>query len=152
MRNLVPVKAPLARGSTLTIGQSASEPEPHRIRSTSLAIGADDLDARGRSPMCHQRTRPSLGGEAEGRSLGFISSRPSPLRLTTLLGSPAQIVIGRSDSSGVFPLFAIFLNECSVHTGGDGGRRSAGRAPRDGGTGPHSRCFVFGMASRRWML
>jgi hypothetical protein len=42
------------------------------VRSTSLAIGADDLDARGRSPMCHQRTRPSLGGGAGGRSLGFI--------------------------------------------------------------------------------
>ena len=29
-----------------------------------LAHGADDLDARGRSPMCCQRTRPSLGGGA----------------------------------------------------------------------------------------
>jgi hypothetical protein len=47
--------------------------DPDHVRSTSLAIGADDLDARGRSPMCRQRTRPSLGGEAEGRSLGFIS-------------------------------------------------------------------------------
>jgi hypothetical protein len=46
--------------------------DPDHVTSTSLAIGADDLDARGRSPMCHQRTRPSLGGEAEGRSLGFI--------------------------------------------------------------------------------
>ena len=43
-----------------------------------LAIGADDLDARGRSPMCHQRTRPSLGGEAGGRSPGFISASSSP--------------------------------------------------------------------------
>ena len=59
----------------LAIGQSASEPEPHRVRSKSLAIGADDLDARGRSPMCHQRTRPSLGGEAGGRSSGFILIR-----------------------------------------------------------------------------
>jgi hypothetical protein len=50
--------------------------DPDHVRSTSLAIGADDLDARGRSPMCHQRTRSSLGGEAEGRSLGFISFRP----------------------------------------------------------------------------
>src|ERR1700733_15255035 len=73
MRNLVLVKARLARGGMLAIGQSASEPEPHRVRSRCLAIGADDLDARGRSPMCCQRTRPSLGGEAEGRSLGFIS-------------------------------------------------------------------------------
>src|SRR5262249_14723260 len=46
--------------------------DAHCVGSTSLAIGADDLDARARSPMCHQRTRPSLGGEAEGRSLGFI--------------------------------------------------------------------------------
>ena len=72
MRNLVLVKARLARGGMLAIGQSASEPERHRVRSASLAIGADDLDARARSPMCHQRTRPSLGGEAEGRSPGFI--------------------------------------------------------------------------------
>ena len=36
--------------------------------------------------------------------------------------------------------FAIFLNDCSSHTGGDRGReRSAGRAPRDGGNTPHSR-------------
>src|SRR5262249_32109559 len=84
---LVPVKARLARDSTLTIGQSASEPEPQRIRSMSLAVGADDLDARGRSPMCHQRTRPSLGGEAEGRSLGFISSRPSRSGSQRLLGA-----------------------------------------------------------------
>ena len=73
MRNLVLVKARLARGGMLAIGQSASEPEPHRVRSESLAIGADDLDARGRSPMCRQRGRPSLGGEAGGRSPGFIS-------------------------------------------------------------------------------
>jgi hypothetical protein len=72
MRNLVLVKARLAGGGMLAIGQSASEPQPHRVRSESLAIGADDLDARGRSPMCHQRTRPSLGGGAEGRSPGFI--------------------------------------------------------------------------------
>ena len=38
----------------------------------------DDLDARGRSPMCCQRTRPSLGGEAGGRSLGFISASFNP--------------------------------------------------------------------------
>ena len=50
----------------------ASEPRHQGVRSRRLAIGADDLDARGRSPMCHQRTRPSLGGEAGGRSTGFI--------------------------------------------------------------------------------
>jgi len=43
-----------------------------RYKMRSLAIGADDLDARGRSPMCHQSSRPSLGREAGGRSLGFI--------------------------------------------------------------------------------
>jgi hypothetical protein len=42
------------------------------VRLDSLAIAADDLDARGRSPMCHQRPVPSLGGEAGGRSPGFI--------------------------------------------------------------------------------
>ena len=47
---------------------------PVSVRLTRLAIGADDLDARGRSPMCCQRTPPSLGGEAGGRSLGFISA------------------------------------------------------------------------------
>jgi len=31
------------------------------------------VDARGRSPMCRQSNRPSLGGEAGGRSPGFIS-------------------------------------------------------------------------------
>ena len=50
------------------------------IRSRSLAIGADDLDSRGRPPMCHQRTRPSLGGEAGGRSPGFILASEVPLR------------------------------------------------------------------------
>jgi hypothetical protein len=50
----------------------ASEPRHQGVRSRRLANGADDLDARGRSPMCHQRTRPSLGGEAGGRSPGFI--------------------------------------------------------------------------------
>src|SRR5262249_4761265 len=40
--------------------------------------------------------------------------------------------------------FAIFLNDCSLHTSGDRGRRrSAGRAPRDGGNAPHSRCLHF---------
>ena len=58
MRNLVLVKARLARGGMLAIGQSASEPEPHRVRSESLAIGTDDLDAQGRSPMCCQRPIP----------------------------------------------------------------------------------------------
>jgi hypothetical protein len=53
--------------------QSASELGRHRLRSISLTHGADDLDARGRSLMCRQRSRPSLGGEAGGRSLGFIS-------------------------------------------------------------------------------
>jgi hypothetical protein len=38
-----------------------------------LTHGADDLDARGRSPMCRQVACPSLGGEAGGRSPGFIS-------------------------------------------------------------------------------
>ena len=47
-------------------------------------------------------------------------------------------------SVGVKPHFAIFLNECSRHTGGDRGRRSAGRSPRDGGNAPHSRYFEFG--------
>jgi hypothetical protein len=42
------------------------------VKSSRLAIAADDLDARGRSPMCRQRTGPSLGGEAGGRSPGFI--------------------------------------------------------------------------------
>ena len=45
--------------------------------------------------------------------------------------------------------FAIFLNECSPHTGGDRGRRSAGRAPRDGGNAPHSRSFYFRWERRR---
>jgi hypothetical protein len=58
-----------AHGILLT----TSELRQQRVRSSRLAIGADDLDARGRSPMCHQRTRPSLGGEAGGRSPGFIS-------------------------------------------------------------------------------
>jgi hypothetical protein len=53
--------------------QPASELGRHRLRSISLTHGADDLDARGRSPMCRQSSRPSLGGEAGGRSLGFIS-------------------------------------------------------------------------------
>jgi hypothetical protein len=44
------------------------------------------------------------------------------------------------------PNFAIFLNDRSSHTGGDRGRRSAGRAPRDGGNAPHSRCFNFQFA------
>ena len=46
-----------------------SELRQHRLRSISLTHGADDLDARGRSPMCS--SRPSLGGEAGGRSPGF---------------------------------------------------------------------------------
>jgi hypothetical protein len=86
MRNLVLVKARLARGGMLAIGQSASEPEPHRVRSKCLAIGADDLDARGRSPMRHQRTRPSLGGGARGAlprlhlsaAMSLKSSSPLP--------------------------------------------------------------------------
>jgi hypothetical protein len=45
MRNLILGKARLARGGMLGIGL-ASEPEPHRVRSASLAIGADDRDAR----------------------------------------------------------------------------------------------------------
>ena len=36
---------------------------------------------------------------------------------------------------------AIFLNDVN-HTGGDRGRRSAERAPRDGGNAPHSRYFA----------
>ena len=52
----------------LAIGQSASEPEPHRVRSKSLAIGADDLDARGRSPMGCQRAR-SIARRRSRRSL-----------------------------------------------------------------------------------
>jgi hypothetical protein len=43
-----------------------------RVRSNGLAIGANDFDARGRSPMGHQRIHLSLGGEAGGRSPGFI--------------------------------------------------------------------------------
>jgi hypothetical protein len=46
------------------LGKEWNEMKPH---------GADDLDARGRPPMCRQSSRPSLGGEAGGRSLGFIS-------------------------------------------------------------------------------
>ena len=38
------------------------------------ALPAWDALERGRSPMCHQRSRPSLGGEAGGRSPGFISA------------------------------------------------------------------------------
>ena len=53
--------------------QSASEFGQHSLGSISLTHGADDLDARGRSPMCRQSSRPSLGGEAGGHSLGFIS-------------------------------------------------------------------------------
>ena len=52
---------------------STSELGQHPLRSISLTHGAEDLDARGRSPMCRQSSRPSLGGEAGGRSLGFIS-------------------------------------------------------------------------------
>jgi phasin protein len=50
----------------------SSELGQYRLRSVGLAHGADDLDARGRSPMYRQSSRPSLGGEAGGRSLGFI--------------------------------------------------------------------------------
>jgi hypothetical protein len=55
------------------ISKLASELDQHSLGSISLTHGADDLDARGRSPMCRQSSRPSLGGEAGGRSLGFIS-------------------------------------------------------------------------------
>ena len=43
-----------------------------RVKSNGLAIGAIDFDARGRSPMSRQRIHLSLGGEAGGRSPGFI--------------------------------------------------------------------------------
>jgi hypothetical protein len=58
-----------------------SEPRHQGVRLRRLAIGANDLDARGRSPMCHQRIHLSLGGEAGGRSLGFICRRGSLLQL-----------------------------------------------------------------------
>ena len=88
--------------------------DAHRVRSVSLAIetakalppglcprrpplarprssaGADDLDARGRSPMCRQRTRPSLGGEAGGRSLGFISASFRPQANVRCLSPAAE--------------------------------------------------------------
>jgi hypothetical protein len=121
MRNLVLVKARLARGGMLAIGQSASEPEPHRVRSTSLAIGADDLDARGRSPMCHQRTRSSLGGEAEVAPSPSSYSGRSRSGLRCLLGAVGANCDRTIRFFWVFPLFAIFLNECSQHTGGDRG-------------------------------
>src|SRR6516225_8228645 len=73
---LVPVKARLARDSTLTIGQSASEPEPHRIRSTSLAIGADDLDARGRSPNVPSKDPAIVRRRSRGSLPRLHLSRP----------------------------------------------------------------------------
>ena len=45
--------------------------DAHRGRSVSLAIGADDLDARGRSPMCRQRTRPIVRRRSRGSLPGF---------------------------------------------------------------------------------
>ena len=42
----------LPNGRTLTIGQSASELQPPHVRSKSLAIRADDLDARVAPQMC----------------------------------------------------------------------------------------------------
>ena len=107
MRNLVLVKARLARGGMLAIGQSASEPEPHRVRSASLAIGADDLDARGRSPMCCQRTRPSLGGEAGGSlprlHLTYPSSQVRALVLKTDgYGPPIELGIWSLSAHGHF--------------------------------------------------
>jgi hypothetical protein len=66
---------PRRRASERTVSflQPAPELGQHRLRSISLTPWCERLDARGRSPMCRQRTRPSLSGEAGGRSLGFIS-------------------------------------------------------------------------------
>jgi hypothetical protein len=55
----------------------AMELKRQHVGSRSLTAGSDDLDARGRSPMCHRRIWPSLGGEAGGRSPGFVSGEPA---------------------------------------------------------------------------
>ena len=80
MRNLVPVKARLVRCSMFAIGQSASEPEPHRVRSKSLAIVRTIL-MHGVAPQCAvKEARPSLGGEAgvaPPASSGHLRFRPA---------------------------------------------------------------------------
>jgi hypothetical protein len=74
----------------------ASELGKHPLRSISLTHGADHLDARGRSPMCRQSSRPSLGGEAGGRPrvhLSFIFSAPLrsfTMKHASLLSSTVQ--------------------------------------------------------------
>ena len=74
----------------------ASELGKHPLRSISLTHGADHLDARGRSPMCRQSSRPSLGGEAGGRpgfDLSFIFSAPLrsfTMKHASLLSSTVQ--------------------------------------------------------------
>src|SRR5262249_44584515 len=115
--NLVPVNARLARGSALAIGQSASELKRHRVRSTSLAIGADDLDARGRSPMMPSKD-PAI---VRRRSRGSLPR----LHLVQAIAAPAYDTVGvpgaNCDRTIRFfwrvPFFAIFLNESSPHTG-----------------------------------
>ena len=54
--------------------------DKERVKSNGLAIGANDFDARGRSPMSRQRIHLSLGGEAGGRSPGLILASEVPLR------------------------------------------------------------------------
>jgi hypothetical protein len=76
--------APPARPGARLPGKSWHSFASPRVRAkiACLAIGADDLDARGRSPLCHQWIRPSPGGGAGGRSPGFIcpGSQPSVSR------------------------------------------------------------------------
>ena len=71
-------------GFGLSVGASAS-------LVVSGPAGAEIFDARGRSPMCHQRIRPSLGREAGGRSPGFIciQSITTPFRQLSDVGGDA---------------------------------------------------------------
>ena len=62
------------------ISKLASELDQHSLRSVSLTHGADDLDARGRSPMCRQSSLSIVRRRSRGSlprlHLGFIFSGP----------------------------------------------------------------------------
>jgi hypothetical protein len=73
------------------ISKLASELDQHSLGSISLTHGADDLDARGRSPMCRQSSRPSLGREKPGVAPS-ASSRLHFLRAVPILHDEAGVV------------------------------------------------------------
>jgi hypothetical protein len=123
----------------------ASELGKHPLRSISLTHGADHLDARGRSPMCRQSSRPSLGGEAGGRPrvhLSFIFSAPllhDEACVAIVFDGPGQreATIGHcltcaSAREGLRPLFLLhagpFINSKGATRYGNPKRREQGCA------------------------